>query len=309
MAVRLDGTGPLEVPALFPAVVVGVGSPGRGPVPGADVLLTDAPDPPRPWISAADPAAAVELLAGRVEAFPLAAVALAQLLRIGAGRPVDEGLALESWVYSTLQAGPEFRAWRAARPAPLSRTGTAGPPVVVERRGQRLKLILNRPEVHNAYNRAMRDVLCEALSVAALDTGLQVELAGRGRSFCSGGDLTEFGTAPDPATSHLVRTARSPARLLAHLAGRVTATIHGSCAGSGIELPAFAGTVRARPDTRIWLPELFMGLIPGAGGTVSLTRRIGRRRTAWLALSGRPIDAVIAHRWGLVDELSDPQGE
>ncbi len=309
MAVRLDGPGPVGVPALFPAVVAGVGSPGRGPAPGADVLLTEIPDPPAPWIHVPDSGAAVEFLAERVEAFPLAAVALVQLLRLGAGRSADEGLALESLVYSTLQAGPEFKAWRAARAAPLSGAGTGDSPVVVERRGQRLKLTLNRPEVHNAYNRAMRDALCEALSVAALDTGLEVELAGRGPSFCSGGDLTEFGTAPDPATSHLVRTGRSPARLLAGLAARVTANIHGACAGSGIELPAFAGAVRAGPDTRIWLPELSMGLIPGAGGTVSLAGRIGRHRTAWLALSGRPIDAITAHRWGLVDELSDPQGQ
>jgi enoyl-CoA hydratase/carnithine racemase len=77
--------------------------------------------------------------------------------------------------------------------------------------------------------------------------------------------------------------------------------LHGACAGSGIELPAFAGSVAARPGTRIWLPELAMGLIPGAGGTVSLPRRIGRGRTAWMALSGRPVDVPTALEWGLVD--------
>jgi enoyl-CoA hydratase/carnithine racemase len=52
------------------------------------------------------------------------------------------------------------------------------------------------------------------------------------------------------------------------------------------------------------LPELAMGLIPGAGGTVSLPRRIGARRTAELALSGEPIDATTALDWGLIDEIS-----
>jgi enoyl-CoA hydratase/carnithine racemase len=79
--------------------------------------------------------------------------------------------------------------------------------------------------------------------------------------------------------------------------------VHGACAGAGVELPAFAGRVIADPGTTFLLPELAMGLIPGAGGTVSLPRRIGRERTAKLALSGEPIDAKTALDWGLVDEL------
>ena len=51
-------------------------------------------------------------------------------------------------------------------------------------------------------------------------------------------------------------------------------------------------------------PEIGLGRVPGAGGTVSLPRRIGRLRTAWLAFSGATLDAVTAHEWGLVDELS-----
>jgi enoyl-CoA hydratase/carnithine racemase len=73
--------------------------------------------------------------------------------------------------------------------------------------------------------------------------------------------------------------------------------------GSGIELAAFADQVVAAPDTQIALPELALGLVPGAGGTVSLPRRIGRLRTAWLAFSGRTIDAEVALAWGLVDAV------
>jgi enoyl-CoA hydratase/carnithine racemase len=68
-----------------------------------------------------------------------------------------------------------------------------------------------------------------------------------------------------------------------------------------MELPAFARCVVARDDTWFQLPELGMGLIPGAGGTVSLPRRIGRWRTAWLAISGARLDVDMAARWGLVD--------
>ncbi|HRD62678.1 MAG TPA: enoyl-CoA hydratase/isomerase family protein, partial [Nocardioides sp.] len=75
----------------------------------------------------------------------------------------------------------------------------------------------------------------------------------------------------------------------------------GACIGAGIEIPAFAETVVATPDAWFRLPELSMGLVPGAGGTVSIPRRIGRWRTAWLLLTGRDLAAATALEWGLVD--------
>jgi enoyl-CoA hydratase/carnithine racemase len=75
--------------------------------------------------------------------------------------------------------------------------------------------------------------------------------------------------------------------------------------GAGIEVPALAGHVVADPAAVISLPELALGLVPGAGGTASIPRRIGRQRTAALALSGTRIDAATALSWGLVDEIAD----
>ena len=79
------------------------------------------------------------------------------------------------------------------------------------------------------------------------------------------------------------------------------ARVHGPCAGAGIELAAFAGTVVAEAGTTFRLPEVGMGLIPGAGGTVSIPRRIGRWRTLYLALTGQPLDVATALAWGLAD--------
>jgi hypothetical protein len=298
--VDLDG-GRAEVPALFPAVVVGFGS--GGPIDfgvGADVALTTAVGAPPPWVTVPDLDDAGRALEKAVRACPTAAVMLAQLLRISAGRPADHGLAMESWSYSVLQGGPEFARWRAGRP--VRNRPDPEPPVLVDY-GDEVSITLNRPHVRNAYNRAMRDALCEALSGAAADPSLSVTIRGRGPAFCSGGDLDEFGSAPDPVTSNLVRTNRSPARLINLLSARVRVHVHGACVGSGIELPAFAGEVVAAADTVISLPEVAMGLIPGAGGTVSLPRRIGAGRTAWLALSGEAVDARTALDWGLVDRL------
>ena len=301
---REGGGEDLDVEVGFPAIVVAAARSSLAPLSsrGPDVALTEVPDPPAPWVQVADIDAAAELLEGRIRASPGAAVTLAGVLRAGRGRSVEEGLILESAAYSMLQAGPGFQAWLGARGA-AAPGADAGPTVLAERVGDRLDLTLNRPEVHNAYSRRMRDELCDALLVAALEPELTVRLRGAGPSFCSGGDLTEFGTSPDPVSAHLIRTGRSPARLLDRLGPRTEAVVHGACAGSGIELPAFTGHVRARPGAEMWLPELAMGLIPGAGGTVSLPRRIGPARTAWMALSGQRVGVETALKWGLVDSV------
>ena len=82
--------------------------------------------------------------------------------------------------------------------------------------------------------------------------------------------------------------------------------MHGQVLGSGLEMAAFCGRIEAAADSVFGLPELSLGLIPGAGGTVSVTRRIGRWRTAYLVLSGRTITPDDALAWGLVDALNEP---
>jgi enoyl-CoA hydratase/carnithine racemase len=232
---------------------------------------------------------ALRELIERVRRNPLASLALVQLLRLGEGRTLHEGLVAESLVYSTLQAGPEFYEWLVTRPSPKERPPPEGPAVRVERDGARLNLTLNRPAKRNAFSAEMRDALCEGLAVAVADDSVaEVWLRGEGPAFCSGGDLDEFGTLPDPATANAIRATRNPGRLLVACAPRVRVVVHGVCVGAGIEMPAFAGRVVARP---------------GAGGTASLPRRIGRQRTAWMALTGSVVDAETALAWGLVDTL------
>jgi enoyl-CoA hydratase/carnithine racemase len=257
----------------------------------------------RELAGSADPVADATALQAVAQANPQATVLLAHVLRATAGLPVPEALDVESLTYSTLLGGAEFAAWLARRgPRPLP--PSVRDPVLVDREGPRLRISLNRPERRNAYGSELRDALVDALRLAEMDDTVErVVLDGRGPSFCSGGDLDEFGTTPDLATAHLVRT-RAGAGLPAHrLAGRLEVHLHGSCVGAGIELPAFAGRVIAHPDTTVRLPEVSMGLIPGAGGTVGIPRRIGRWRTLFLALYGKPVDALTALAWGLVDAV------
>ncbi|WP_460071367.1 enoyl-CoA hydratase/isomerase family protein [Streptomyces sp. YKOK-I1] len=299
---RGRGGGPPPRPGQ--AVQVGVADRPRPVGDAFDVLLTAEPGPPRPWVGCADPRAAAGLLREQVTRQPAAAVTLVQVLRTGAALPAPDRLVLESLAYSALQGGAGFRDWLAAAPARTPRP--AAEPVRVRREGGRLTLTLSRPRVRNAFDAATRDALCEALEVAVADpTVTRVDLRGEGPVFCAGGDLAEFGTSRDPAAAHLVRVGRSPAALLQRCAAKVTAHLHGACVGAGIELAAFAGRVRAAPDTTVRLPELGMGLIPGAGGTASLPARIGRRRTAYLALSGTALGAAEAFDWGLLDEITE----
>jgi enoyl-CoA hydratase/carnithine racemase len=292
----------------LPGLAVGIarGSPPDRPWSGADILLAGIPDPPPPWVGTAS--SWLPRLKAAVAANPVAAAVAGQLLRLTEGLSTSAGLVAESLAYSTLQAGPEHRGWLERR-VPAAPAPPDGPAVLVTRAGPRLSLTLNRPARHNAFNVAMRDELVEALTVAVADpTVEEIDLSGSGPSFCSGGDLAEFGTAPDPASAHVVRARAAVAPWLDQCAGRTCARVHGACIGAGVELASFASRVVASADTRIRLPEVGMGLVPGAGGTVSLPRRIGRQRTALLAITGATVDAATALRWGLVDEVNEVGG-
>ena len=111
------------------------------------------------------------------------------------------------------------------------------------------------------------------------------------------------GAAADPGWAHLIRTLRSPARAVHDLGERVIVRAHGACVGAGIEVSAAAARLVAAPGASFRLPEVSMGLVPGAGGTASIPRRIGRQRACWMAITGDDIDLETALAWGLVDAV------
>lgn len=256
---------------------------------------------------------AVDELRERCGRWPHAAAVCDDVLRaVDPDASAFAGVITESLAYSTLQSGPEFARWLAER-GPAQAPAIVEP-VLVDRVEDVLHVRFNRPQRHNAFSTDARAALLDALEVARLDPSVtEVVLSGTGPSFCSGGDLAEFGSFADPASAHIARTRHSPALVLAELAERLgnrcRAVVHGRVLGSGLEMAAFCGHVQATADCVLGLPELSLGLIPGAGGTVSVTRRVGRWRTAHLVLSGRTIDAPTALRWGLIDDIAtSPSG-
>jgi enoyl-CoA hydratase/carnithine racemase len=294
-----------------PDIVVGVGEPaGAGAeywLERATFTLVDRDCDDRRTVCVPSVPAALAELSDRVQRWPQAAAVCDDVLRaVDVEAPAFAGVIAESLAYSTLQSGQEFARWLAERgPAALPDIPN---PVVAQRDGDTLYISFNRPQRHNAFSTDARAELLDMLSVAQLDSSVsEVVLAGNGPSFCSGGDLGEFGTFADPASAHLARTRHSPALALDELTRRLgracRAQVHGQVLGSGLEMAAFCGRVVCAPDATLGLPELALGLIPGAGGTVSITRRTGRWRTAYLVLSGRLLDPQTALSWGLVDDL------
>jgi enoyl-CoA hydratase/carnithine racemase len=276
---------PVGARRAVPALTLAVGSPPAGLEGWFDLVAT---------ASEAD-----EVVRAFARA-PLAAVSAALLLR----HPQQDtfaALVAESTTYSMLQAGPEFHAWRAAHPRQPAGDDDA-PRVDIRREGTVTEIVLTRASRHNAVDVAMRDQLHAALVGAGAADG-PILVRGDGPSFCSGGDLDEFGTFPDPVIAHVIRLQRSLAGAFDAFAGRLVVAIHGACLGAGIELPAFAGHVIAAADASIGLPEQAIGLVPGAGGTVSITRRAGSRRVLSLLLRDGTITAEEARSWGLVDEV------
>jgi len=267
-----------------------------------DVIVGDGTDSAAA-VDTEDVDAALAKLMAAIELSPQASVALAQLLRSSHSMPIAQALHAESLTYGVLQTGETFQRWLAAR-------GDQHPPptdehaVGVERQGSLLRITLERPERRNAVSIALRDQLIEALELLDLDDSIDgAILAGAGNNFSAGGDLDEFGSTPSPAAGHTVRLLRSLPALMHRVRDRVRVHVHGACVGAGIELPAFANAIIAHPDATFTLPEIGFGLVPGAGGTVSVTRRCGRHRAAWLALTGTTITAEHALRWQLIDRI------
>ncbi|MEM7568048.1 MAG: enoyl-CoA hydratase-related protein, partial [Pseudomonadota bacterium] len=170
--------------------------------------------------------------------------------------------------------------------------------VSVERRGAHAILWIDNPPV-NATSQAVRAVLVAALEEVSADEGLEgAVLACRGRTFIAGADVKEFGRPPEPP--HLPDVVAA----IEACPKPIVAAIHGTALGGGLEVALGChGRVMAR-SAKAGLPEVTLGLIPGAGGTQRLPRLIGLVEAARMITTGKPIGAAKAEAIGLVDAVS-----
>ena len=154
----------------------------------------------------------------------------------------------------------------------------------------------------NGLGLALRTALAGAFQAAADDPDVAaIVLTGAGRMFSAGADITEFGTPKSmtppslPEIINMIEQAKKP----------VVAAIHGNALGGGLELALGCAYRVAVPSTNMGLPEVSLGIIPGAGGTQRLPRVIGVAAALDMIVTGKPIKAEKAHALGLVDGLAD----
>jgi enoyl-CoA hydratase len=171
-------------------------------------------------------------------------------------------------------------------------------------------ITLNRPDVHNAMNEAMRRDLVRCFEgLAADDTVRVIVVTGGGdKAFSAGADIREF-TAPQVPTVFREQRRRLDFRAAMDRCGQpIIAAIRGYAFGGGLEL-ALACDIRiASADSRLGLTEVDLAIIPGGGGTQRLPRVVGRGKALELILTAARIDAAEALRTGLVERVV-PAGE
>ena len=160
-------------------------------------------------------------------------------------------------------------------------------------------ITLNNPPV-NALGAGVRQGVADLVERARADGGVQaIVLNGAGRCFCGGADIREFGQPPIPPSLpeviDIIESCPKP----------VVAALHGVAYGGGFELPLGCHFRIAAPSARVALPEVTLGLIPGAGGTQRLPRLIGVEAAVGVILSGKPVAATSALSMGIVDEIVD----
>jgi enoyl-CoA hydratase/carnithine racemase len=166
-------------------------------------------------------------------------------------------------------------------------------------------ITLNRPDVLNAINMQMRDELWELMHAVRDDPDVRVVIfKGAGdRAFSAGADISEFGTAPSYVEARRARRERDFWGFMLSLDKVLIAAIHGFALGAGIELPMCCDFRIASDDARLGLPEVGLGYIPSAGGTQTLPRHVPPGIAIQMILTGDPIDAETAYRYGLVQRV------
>ncbi|MGV3552050.1 3-hydroxyacyl-CoA dehydrogenase NAD-binding domain-containing protein [Rhizobium sp.] len=173
--------------------------------------------------------------------------------------------------------------------------------VRIERRDTVAVVTIDHPPV-NALGFALREPLGQALEALRDDTGVEaIVLTCAGRGFIAGADIAEFGTP----RSRQSPTINELCDMLEMMPKPVVAAIHGAALGGGLEIALCCHHRVATAAASLGLPEVKLGLLPGAGGTVRLPRLVGPEKALAMILSGAPVKAEEALAIGLVDAVSD----
>ncbi len=175
--------------------------------------------------------------------------------------------------------------------------------VVVERAGVHVALVrINRPQVKNALNLKVRELLAEHVSRLAGESAIRcIVLTGNEEAFAAGADLSEMADAG--AIEMMLRQTHLLWRAIASCPTPVIAAVNGYAFGGGCELAMHADIIVAGEGAKFGQPEVRVGIMPGAGGTQRLTRAVGKFKAMKMVLTGGSVAATEAERMGLVSEV------
>lgn len=190
--------------------------------------------------------------------------------------------------------------------ATVDPSGAPAPAVLVERDGHVMVITLNRPEARNAVNRELARLLGDAVEEAEQDPDVRaVVLTGAGgKAFCAGADLKAVARGEDVSVPG--REAWGFAGYVTHPISKPTiAAVTGFALGGGTEISLASDIVVAGSSSQFGLPEVKRGIIAAAGGIVRLPEQLPRKVAMQMIVTGDPIDAETAHRWGLVNQVVD----
>jgi 2-(1,2-epoxy-1,2-dihydrophenyl)acetyl-CoA isomerase len=180
--------------------------------------------------------------------------------------------------------------------------------VLASRAGGVLTITLNRPDVYNAFNDALRAALGTALRQAADPDVRAVVLTGSGKAFCAGQEVAELRDLAEPLGEWLEAQYHQNVRLLCSLDKPVIAAVNGAAAGAGLSL-ALACDVRLASEAAVFVPGwIGLGLVPDAGGSWFAERVLGQARAFEWMNSNRRLSADEALAWGLVSEVLPADG-
>jgi 2-(1,2-epoxy-1,2-dihydrophenyl)acetyl-CoA isomerase len=175
--------------------------------------------------------------------------------------------------------------------------------VEVSHEGTIQTITLNRPDVLNAFDRAMHAALGRALKEARDPDVRAVVITGAGRGFCVGQDLTEFREAPGDIGGHLRSLYHPNVLAIRSLEKPVIAAVNGAAAGAGLSF-ACACDLRIAGESASFVPAFVnVGLVPDSGGTFFVERLLGYARAFEWLNSGRRLSAAEAQEWGIVSEV------
>jgi enoyl-CoA hydratase len=178
-------------------------------------------------------------------------------------------------------------------------------PVAREQIGSVAVLTLQRPDQLNALDVATITALDAIASDLDADaTTRVVVITGAGKAFCAGADIKEFGELSTASQfSGFIRSLERVLRRIELLGQPVIAALNGIALGGGLELAMACDLRVAAEHARLGVPEIKLGLLPGAGGTQRLPRLVPPGFATRMLLVGDPIDATEGHRIGLIDEV------